>query len=335
VRLRSLFTAAAVLATVCLGARGQASRQSPQGSSVAALFIDGEVHFTDDHPKESILVSLNSELGGMVNQATTDQAGVFQFGGLSPGNYEINVDVPGYIPVHLPVQLSIAPLSGLILTLSPLPPSAPHAAGPSVISVEQLKIPDRAREEFARGMQSFDAGRPGDAVAHFEKAVKIYPSYSQSYRFLAAANADLGRFPQAKEAIHKAFAIDQNNAHTYAYLGYVYLEEKDLPQARQAFQKSISLLDADWFAQLELGRLLLEEKKPAEAYPHLLRAHQLHPALASVHLELYDDLLLLGRRKDAVAELDDFLAHFPNDPRVAKIRQLRQALSQSLASPSH
>lgn len=271
----------------------------------------------------------------MINQADTDQAGVFQFTGLQPGNYEINVDVPGYTPVQLPVQLSITPLTGLIITLSPVASPVPHAGGSNTISIEQLKIPERAREEFLKGIQSLDVGKPADAAAHFEKAVKIYPSYSQSYRFLAAADADLGRFPQAKEAIQKSFSLDRDNPHTYAYLGYVYLMEKDFPQAQQAFQKSISLLDADWFAQLELGRLLLEEKEPANAYPHLLRAHQLRPTLAAVHLELYDDLLMLGRKKDAVAELDDFLTHFPTDPRAAKIRQLRQALSQSLASQTH
>ncbi|HEV2387487.1 MAG TPA: tetratricopeptide repeat protein [Candidatus Acidoferrales bacterium] len=333
VHLRFLVVGVVIVAGACLGSQAQSPRQSPGGGAIgeSSLFIDGEIHFSDGHPNESVLVRLGSELGGMISQADTDQAGVFQFTGLGAGNYEIDVDVAGYTPVHFPVQLSITPVTGLTLTLSPLPTAAPRTGGSSTVSVEQLMIPDRARAEFVKGMESLDAGRPADAAVHFENAIKIYPSYSQGYRFLAAANADLGRFAQAKAAIQKSFSLDQNNPHTYAYLGYVYLKEQDLARAQQAFEKSISLLDADWFAHLELGRLLLEAKKPADAYPHLVRAHQLHPALASVHLELYDDLLLLGRKKEAVAELDDFLAHFPNDPRAAKIRQIRQSLDQSLA----
>lgn len=334
----------------------------------------------------------------MINQADTDQAGVFQFTGLQPGNYEINVDVPGYTPVQLPVQLSIKPLTGLIITLSPVASPAPHAGGslvdhdttdavghflftglvsghyeivihlygfqtvrlpvplggasanaliitltpvaasspsaggPPTVSVWELEIPAKARKQLEEGKRSFDAGKMADAASHLEKAIEIYPGYNRSYMVLAAARADQGQFALGDAAIQKSLSPDPQ-AHSYS--DYVLIQEENFAGAEQAFQQSIALLDTNWFARLEYGRLLAHEKRFAGAYPQLALAHQHLPELRLVHRLLYNTLIALNRKQEGLAELDDLLSRFPDDPRAAQVRQMRRNLAASLAQQTH
>ena len=41
---------------------------------------------------------------------------------------------------------------------------------------------------------------------------------------------------------------------------------------------------------------------------------------------------MLGRRKEALAELEDFLGRFPNNSLAEKARERREALAKSLAA---
>lgn len=297
------------------------------------LTVSGEVHYENGDPAGMIPVRLDTATGAMAASVSTDDSGSFTFRNLPFGSYEVVIAQPGYHPLRVAVAGQNFPVGGLMLTLVPYKPSVSPAqpTGPT-ISVDQLRVPEKAHQELVRGQKSLEGGKSADAVVHLQKAVTIDPQYAWAFMLLAAAYADQGVFSRADSAIHQALQLDPDNAHGYAYLGYVYDKEGHSAQARQAFERSIHLLDEDWYAHLELARLLLREHEPAAAYPHLLRAHQLHPQLASVHLLLYDDLILLGKKQEALAELDDYLARFPNSPETPKIRQMRVSLAQSLGS---
>ncbi|HEV2387488.1 MAG TPA: tetratricopeptide repeat protein [Candidatus Acidoferrales bacterium] len=310
-----------------------ASRQA--GGNQRNLSIDGQVIFANNRPAALVLVQLDSAHGGVVEQATTDSVGRFAFTGLGSGDYEIVIDALGYRPVRQAVPLAGISANALVLTLAPAAEASRSAGGAAMVSVSELKIPAKARKEYQEGERSFDAGKMADAASHLEKAIQLYPGYNQSYMMLAAALADQGRFPQADTAIQKSLSLDPNNSRAYSYSGYVFLKEKNIPAAESAFQKAITLLDSNWVAHLEYGRLLFHEKRFTDAYPHLLAAHQNLPEVRIVHLLLYNDLIALNRRQEGLAELDDFLARFPDDPRFAQVRQMRQSLGASLAQQSH
>lgn len=311
--------------------------------SAAALFaqggdpyatgpIQGEVHLPNGQPATNINLQIEPQgMGGVMDSTSTDSSGHFSFTGqrIGPGgNYFITVNVEGYQPIHQLVMVT-GPFTYLDINLVPVAGVRPSSE--SVISVKQLQLPPAALEEYNRGLQDMDEGKTTQAEEAFKKAIRIDPKFAASYLRLSAIYTDQNRFLDAAEAIGRAEAIDHDNSDNYAFLGYLYLKQKQPEKARQSLEKSIQMAPNRWFAQLELGRLLYDREDYAGALPHLELAHSLHPEVASVHLLLYDDLIRLKKREEALAELDDFVARFPNSQEAARMRVVRPALAAAVA----
>jgi tetratricopeptide (TPR) repeat protein len=208
--------------------------------------------------------------------------------------------------------------------------AAEFATDSGTVSVRQLQIPDKARNEFRKGLESESHGQVDQAIKHWQKSIQIYPKYAESYMEISKVYADRGEFDAATDAANHAIEVDPNEATPYTCLGFVYLKMKDIPKAVKAFEDSVRLSDSDFFSQFWLGRLLAAQKNFEEAYPHLLRAWQLKPDEPDVYLLLYNDLVLLDRREEALAKIDDFLSRFPNNPLADKAREKRDALVKAL-----
>jgi tetratricopeptide (TPR) repeat protein len=312
-------------------AAGEQHRFEGQGN---AFSISGRVYASNGAPLASVRIRIDSLMRGAVAITYTGVSGSFSFGNLPAGSYVLVIEAPGYRPVRRPIEVGDLPAVGLEIRLMPEARGAePYAIRP--VSVRQLLIPDKARKEYRKGRKAQARGKTDEAIRHLEKAIEIHPDYAESFMQLGKIFADRSDFARALEAAKRAVVIDDRNADGYNCLGYVYMKKKEYPKARKAFEKAIELLEPNWYAHLELGRLLLREKEVAEARPHLARAHELHPTLANVHLLLYNDLVLLGRKQEALAEIDEFLTLFPKDPRIPKIRQVREALAKSLGVRKH
>jgi Tfp pilus assembly protein PilF len=293
--------------------------------------IEGVVVLPNGNPVPHAYLRLESgDVGEVYQSATTDSGGYYSFAGNFAGSgVVIVVEVPGFRTIRRLVGVT-SHATEEDFQLEPLPvPSEPDKG--AVVSVKELQIPSQARTLYVQGVQHMDAGQYAVAESSFRKAIDIYPDYAASFRRLGAIYANQGRFGEAHQAIDRAFEIDNGGSENYAYLGYVYRMEKQLGKAEQAFEQSIGISKDDWFAQLELGRLRYEQRKYRDAYEHLAIADQLHPQVRSVHLLLYDDLIQLGKRKEALAELDNILARFPNCPEAEKLRKVRPALERSVS----
>ena len=310
---------------------GQAPASGQVPHAPGEPMIEGRVLLPNGKPAPSVHLLLEPEnSGGMPESATTDSGGYFSFAGkFVSGTWVILVDAPGFQTIRRPVVVPSHTIEA-DFALQRLPSAAGSHRG-AVVSVESLEVPRKARTQYERGVHFMEEGKYAQAAGSFRKAIHIYPNYAAGFRHLAAVYANQGRFPMADQAIQHALRTGKCGAENLAYQGYVYVKEKQLDKAGHAFEKSIAISKDNWVAQLGLGGLLYKQRNYQDAYSHLVIAHRLHPQVRSVHLLLYNDLILLGKRKEALAELDDILARFPNDPEAAKLRKIRPALASSLS----
>jgi tetratricopeptide (TPR) repeat protein len=288
----------------------------------------------DGQPLSGINVRVRSLTSGLVLTGYTDDAGKFSFLNLPFGNYSVRIEAPGYEPERRFVRIGAMPVFDLSFRLKAEAGKA-LPRGPYTISVHQLRIPEKAREEFRKGYEDFSRGRMEKAIKHWKKSIEIYPSFAESYMQLSRVYTKRGDFPRALEAAQKAVAIDDQSADAYSYLGYVYLKKKDYAEAKKAFLEAVRLSNSKWLPHFWLGWLLLKEKNASDAFAHLVLARQLRPQLPEVHILYFNDLLQLGRMKEALAELDDFLARFPENSLVGKVRVKREEIKQSLEAGTH
>jgi len=286
-----------------------------------------------------IRVELQSTMGSLAMTAFTNSAGRFTLEGVPQGTYSLVIRAPGYETGNWSIEVGYNPTLNLVLTLTPISfgqrREEAFAKGSETVSVRQLRIPDRARKEFRKGVESASHGQTDEAIKHWEKSIQIYPQFAESYMELSKVYAIRGDFDHATDAAKRAIDIDGKDGTPYAYLGFAYLKAKDFPKAKDAFQNSVRLSDSNWFSQFWLGDLLLKQKNFEDAYPHLLRASQLNPEEPEVYLVLYNDLVLLDRREEALAKIDEFLTRFPKNPVAEKAREKRDALAKDLGQEKH
>lgn len=318
---------AVLLCATCLHAQGS---QRLDGAPMTTATIQGQVTLSNGDPVPHVYLRLEPEgAGGMMQSATTDSSGNFSFSGAAAGlNYNITGTVQGFQAINKLVMLT-GEMTYVSITLVPL--AGTNAAAAAAILKPQPSIPPKAQAAFDKGLQSLDQGKTSDAEKEFKNALQLDPKFAPAFLRLSMIYAEQNHFPQAEDAIHRAMAIDKDSPDNYAYYGYLYMEEKQPEKARQAFEKSVKMAPNDWFAQLEMGRLLYDRNNYQGALAHLEAAHTLHPQLPSVHLLLYDDLIRLGQHQAALAELDDFVAHFPKSNEAAQMRRVRPALAAAAA----
>lgn len=325
-----ILIATLLLSATCLRAQEQTAR-GLDGSPQQKATIEGKVTLPNGNPAFPVYLQLEFEAaGGMVKSASTDSSGDFSFSGAIIGqNYMVTGAVDGFQPINKLVMVT-GDFTYVTITLVPLP--GKKAAAGIVKLNKRDSIPAKAQEQFDKGLKSMDQGKASDAEKDFQNAIKIDPKLAPAFLRLSVIYADQKHFPEAEKAIHRAMAIDKDSPENYAYYGYLYMKEGQPEKAQQSFEKSVHIAPNDWFAQLEMGRLLYNQQSYPGALPHLEIAHKLHPALASANLLLYDDLIRLGRDKEALAELDDFVARFPKSKEATQMRKVRPTLAAAAAN---
>lgn len=288
----------------------------------------------DGRPVCDIAVKIRSMRSRLFLIAYTNENGGFTFRNLPSGNYDISIHVPGYQPERRTVRLDSSPNVDIAITLKP-EAGKTISKGAYKVAVRQLQIPEKAREEYRKALEDLHRGKPDKAIKHWEKSIHIYPQYLESYLHLSKIYVERKDYSRAVEMAQQAVAVDERNADALCILGYVYLKKKDLSQAKDAFERAIRLSDADWVSHFWLGWLLLKENDAAGAYAPIFRARQLRPLVPEVHILYFNDLLRLGRVKEALTELDDFLERFPDNPLATKVREKRDSLRKSVAVQAH
>lgn len=283
-----------------------------------------------DEPPDSVLVRLETSTGTLLDQRWTNRGGRFEFTNVACGSYVIAADVAGYRPVRLAVEQTYYPQEGIVLYMVPRE-GAGSPAESGAISLAELQIPEVARKEYTKGLEATAAKKPDRAVRHFRKAIELYADYDDAYIQLALVHLSSGAYPEAQQAAKTAIAHNEKNSRAHALLGVAQREQKQPQEAVKALEQSIRLEENSWFSQFELGKTYLEQQELESAYRHLRRAHELNPDKAVVHLNLYNVLILRNEFAAAAAELDDFLALFPQHPQAARARQQRQALTATQA----
>ncbi len=119
--------------------------------------------------------------------------------------------------VHTPpgtsVQVALAQKAELIRMPGPPPGSVAAAFGRSAVIVEP-ELPgnstmERVAEAFSRGQFCMQAGKDAEAIAAFEEAVKIDPSFNEAWQHLAILYEKTGQEKKALEAFRHARKVAQ------------------------------------------------------------------------------------------------------------------------------
>ena len=334
---------AITLALIVIASSTLIAQESRNAGTTLSGQITGQVRYVEgNRPAVNILVSCDGSTQGNCGQVMTDQSGRFSFTGLAPTQFVITVRAPGYIEQRQNVELLTSPSAYLQFQLKS--DGAARPASSNVLLIDS-SVPDAAKKEFDQATAALAGGKKEnleESVGRLEKAVAIYPKYTEAQLKLGTAYMDLQQWDKAEKALRKAIEIDPKAANAYFALGEVYLRQKKYDQAEKVLQDGLGVESRSAQAHLTLARVYWEKvsgvkdeavwRPPLEkSYEEVKQALALDPNLAAAHLLKGNLLFKVRRAEDALHEYEEYLRLDPQGPSAEQTRTLADKIRKALA----
>ena len=127
----------------------------------------------------------------------------------------------------------------------------PHSAG-AAPSAEEADSALAADLDYAAGRAALKAGHVGDALRHFQVALRRFPDAADLHNELGYGHRKLRRFREALHHYHRALEIDPRHRGAHEYIGETYLLVGNLEGAQRhlAELQKICLLPCEEYQDL-------------------------------------------------------------------------------------
>jgi tetratricopeptide (TPR) repeat protein len=300
-------------AVLCLFFGLQASAQWT--GSVDESELTGRVKGLRDDAVCTVELS-RAEFAGVVERAVCQQDGSFEFPPVKRGNYNLIIRVgTDQYSEELHVFESRQEIEVQI-------PTSRVNSESGVVSVAELKIPDKARNELQKATDALAHGDLKKADEHATRALAEAPRFARAMTLKAVLLAAKKDFNAALQMINSASGIDANAPMTQFVRASV-LNAVGNPREAQAAAERALQLGSSWQARYELAKALVGQGQYKQALAQINQAAVNAPPSfgelllmrASVLFHLED---LIGARES----LTEFLKQNPGDARGAKMQAL-------------
>jgi tetratricopeptide (TPR) repeat protein len=319
------------LSQVAGAPRAEAQTSGPEQ---ADRVISGTVYLPqDNHPATQVAVSVKSHEAGIFRSILTDYEGHFEVRGLVSGEYEVSVEEAGFETLRSKVQLD-EPSKKIELHLISSQ-SSQTLRNAYTVSVRELKIPDKARAEYRKGLESLAKRDFSVSLSHFTKAAQVFPDYYEAFYHQGVVETNLGRLEQAMQSFQKSIDLSGGR---YAWadfgVGYLLYLEGKAAEAEAIIRRGLELdqNSADGFLLLGMALLRLNRSEEAErsAREALLRK----PDFAEAYLVLADANARKQNYREQIQGLDAYLRLEPAGAASQRVHQARQ-LALGLLANAH
>lgn len=303
------------LLIACLTFPAASQVMVPQSSGHVGLFgsLSGSVRTADGKPVSDARVELRGTINGTVAASGyTNINGRFDFQNLAAGTYEIVAD-SGVDEARdrVTVQNDLA----MVTLQLPRIGASSSAGNNSTVSVAQLKVPEKARNEDKKAREALEKRDIADAWKHVNKALQITPQFAAALTTRALLELDNNQTPAAVADLERAVQFDAGYGLSFLVLGSAYNQLQHFDDAIRALDHGVALMPNYWQGYFELGKAYLGKNDLPNAQKQLDRcAQQAPPDYAPLHLVRANLDLALKNYPAAMAELETYLDHEPNSP---------------------
>jgi len=259
--------------------------------------------------------------------------GDFQFTRVGSGDYVITVHAKGYETAAFPLMLGGISLSNLTITMRASESANPSAAGDPV-SAHQLSIPQRAREEFDKGMKEMVSAKLDyhRALPHFERAIQEFPDYYEAFAEVGIIQHHLGDKAAAEQALRKSAELSENRyLDALSLLAQMLNDQERFSDSERVARTCATQDESAWVCDLELARALSGLKRAGEAEPVALKARDLNPNNPGTFLVLGNIHIQERKYADVVNDFDTYLNLNPSGPESDQVRAAQQQARRALA----
>ncbi len=191
----------------------------------------------------------------------------------------------------------------------------------NTVSLTQLRIPDKAINEYQKAQAEFSKGNFEAGIKRIERSVEIAPRYAAAWNDLGAIRYKMGEYEKAEECFRRSLDADRDLYTPLVNLGGVLINLGRFKEALTYNQRAVAVRPADALANAQLGQAYLQLGQPDNAMKYLEIAVKLDPGhFSNPQLFLAQIYARRGDRAHAVDELEGFLKVHPDYARANEVR---------------
>jgi len=224
------------------------------------------------------------------------------------------------------------------------PAKAEPLGFPAVINAEMFKkYPEKAVKEYQDGLADAAKGNQEKAADRFQKAIQLAPRFYEAFISLGLARQRQAQIQPAETAFQRAHELAPQSAEAKTRLGGIMLdkarelEQRKSPEAMKIYDAAANMLDEalkidtdSVEAHYLIGSALFKLAEFASAESNLKAAIDAPRPNHEARLMLVNLYVKQGRYKEAVDQLDGYLAANPNTPQRKNIEQMRSQIQSSI-----
>lgn len=306
-------------------AKAQTGAQDATGTISGAVFLPG-----GNEPASQVAISLKSQNAGVFRSILTDYDGHFAVSGLPAGTYEVIIEEQGYQTYKSTAEFDGSSLT-LDLHLALLAPSQPTQSA-NTVSVRDLAIPGKAREEYRKGLVSLAKRELANSLRHFASAVRAFPGYFEAIYHQGIVETDLGHQEAAMQDFQMAVELSGGRyARAQFGMGYLYFLQGNAAQAESITRRGLELDPDSADGYVILGMTLLRLNRTDEAERSAREALLRDPNHADAYLVLADTCARHQRYQEQIQNLDTYLKLDPKGASSKRAREVRVVAQQILS----
>jgi tetratricopeptide (TPR) repeat protein len=248
---------------------------------------------------------------------TTEDTSKAVFTDIPYGSYEVEASAVGYLSAHkeLKVVQNFGPVQ-IDLVLDRDPSALNLDVADSILS-------PKARKQAKHAVSALKSSNLKDAQKRLGEAYKSSPSSPELNFLLGYLYFQKKDFVQAGTYLNASVTLNPRNPQALTLLGRAGLERQDYPAARSALEQAI-LSDAEnWLPHNLLANTYLHEKDYGKARDEAEIAIAKGKASAGpAQLVLGEALVNLGKNKEGIVALNNFLRDSPGNSVAGQVRNL-------------
>ena len=329
-----LYSCLAIFLNFLLLAWAPMAEARTSGTDQADGIICGTIYLPQSNqPASQVAVSVKSHEAGIFRSILTDYDGHFEVRGLVPGIYEVSVEEAGYETLRTKVRLD-GPSTKIELHLISSQ-TLQTLKNAYTVSVRQLRIPDKAKAEYRKGLESLAKGDFSASLNHFTKAVQDFPDYYEALYHQGVVEINLGRLEKAMQSFQKSIDLSGGRYALADFgVGYLLYLGGKAADAEGIIRRGLEIdqNSADGFVLL--GMALLRLNRPEEAEKSAREALLRKPDFAEAYLVLADADARRQNYREQIQGLDAYLRLEPTGEASQRVHQARQ-LALGLLANTH
>lgn len=328
--LLSLALFASAAAVHAQEAATQEAGSPKTASQDASGTISGTVYLPGSHePASQVALTLKSHEAGVFRSILTDYDGRFEVSGLSAGTYEVTIEEQEYRPYRSTAQFDGSALKLELRLASLLPP--PPAQSANTVTVRELAIPGKAREEYRKGLVSLAKKELANSLKHFASAVRAFPGYFEAIYHQGIVETDLGHQEAAMQDFQTAVSLSGGRyAQAQFGMGYLYYLQGNTAQAESITRRGLELDPDSPDGYVILGMTLLRLNRTEEAEKSAREALLRDPNHADAYLVLADACARRQNYQQQIQHLEAYLKLDPNGTASKRAREVREVAQRIL-----